>query len=244
MSPPLAAPRFRAVTFDCYGTLVDWETGITQAVGVLLAARGERRPLAEILESFARHEARLEAQTPILAYRTLLRAALSAVGGDLGVQFDDRETHAFADSLGSWPLFSDVLPALRELRTRTVLGIISNVDWHSFRMTQPSLGGTVDLFCLAEDSGAYKPAARAFELMLARLSERGIGRKEVLHVAQSLFHDHEPAARLGIATCWLDRRHDKPGWGAVRPPQGEVRTDYRITSLDALGPLLSSGTTG
>ncbi len=230
--------RFRAVTFDCYGTLVDWETGIAATVAELLTPRGITRPTAEVLESFARREAEIEARTPILPYHALLREAIAAVGRDLGVDFDGRDTLAFADSIGRWPLFADVLPALGRLRESMVIAILSNVDWRSFRETEPAFAGSVEIFCLAEDIGAYKPSLVAFEALLARLADRGIAATEVLHVAQSLFHDHEPASQLGIATCWIDRRHGQIGHGAVIPPVGQVRPDYRITSLTELLPLV------
>jgi 2-haloalkanoic acid dehalogenase type II len=230
--------RFRAVTFDCYGTLVDWETGIGAAVAELLTPRGIARPTADVLESFARHEAESEARTPILPYHALLRDVIAAVGRDLGVDFDDRDTLAFADSIGRWPLFADVLPALKRLRESMVVGILSNVDWRSFRKTEPAFAGSVEIFCLAEDIGAYKPSPVAFQALLARLANRGIAVTEVLHVAQSLFHDHAPASQLGIATCWVDRRHGQAGHGAVIAPLGQVRPDHRITSLTELLPLL------
>jgi 2-haloalkanoic acid dehalogenase type II len=230
--------RFRAVTFDCYGTLVDWETGIGAIVAELLAARGVTRPTAAVLESFARHEAEVEARTPILPYHALLREVSAAVGRDLGVELDDRDTLAFADSIGRWPLFADVLPALARLRESMVVGILSNVDWRSFRKTEPAFAGSVEIFCLAEDIGAYKPSPIAFEALLARLAARGIAATEVLHVAQSLFHDHAPASQLGLATCWLDRRHGQTGHGAVIPPVGQVRPDHRIVSMTELLPLV------
>jgi len=230
--------RFRAVTFDCYGTLVDWETGIGTAVAELLTPRGITRPTADVLESFARHEAESEARTPILPYHALLREVIAAVGRDLGVDFDDRDTLAFADSIGRWPLFADVLPALKRLRESMVVAILSNVDWRSFRKTEPAFAGSVEMFCLAEDIGAYKPSPVAFQALLARLANRGIAVTEVLHVAQSLFHDHVPASQLGITTCWVDRRHGQAGHGAVIPPLGQVRPDHRITSLTELLPLV------
>jgi 2-haloalkanoic acid dehalogenase type II len=230
--------RFRAVTFDCYGTLVDWETGIGATVAELLTRRGITRPTDAVLESFARREAEIEARTPIVPYHALLREAIASVGRDLGVDFDARDTLAFADSIGRWPLFADVLPALQRLRESMVVAILSNVDWRSFRNTEPAFAGSVEIFCLAEDIGAYKPSPVAFAALLARLADRGIAATEVLHVAQSLFHDHAPASQLGIATCLLDRRHGQPGHGAVIPPVGQVDTDYRIVSLTELLPLV------
>jgi 2-haloacid dehalogenase len=231
----------RAVTFDCYGTLVDWETGIAAATAKLLDDRGTTQARSNVLESFARYEAEYESRTPIMPYHDVLRAVISAMGRDWKIEFTADETLWFADSIGRWPLFADVLPVLRTLHGRVVVGILSNVDRRSFRRTEPAFEGLIDVCCIAEEIGAYKPAPKAFETMLERLADRAIGREEVLHVAQSLFHDHAPASALGIETCWLDRRHGQEGWGAVVPPRGEVRPAHRITSMSELPAMFGLG---
>lgn len=230
--------RFRAISFDCYGTLVDWETGILEAMGALLERRDASRDVATILESFARHEAHLESQRPMIPYSGVLARAAKGMGRDWSVVVSDEDAVEFAVSLRRWPLFADVLPALRLLAQQHVLAILSNVDRTSFSHTERQFEGLIDVACIAEETGAYKPAPEAFEALLAALSARGIAKTEVLHVAQSMFHDHEPARCMGLATCWIDRRHGQAGWGAVPAPSQEIQCDYSIVSLMELPKLL------
>ena len=226
--------RFTAISFDCYGTLVDWETGIRDAFAVLLADAPARCSDAELLERFAAHESVLEAAEPILPYSEILAEIASRVGAEQGLAVSAEMAADFAASIGHWPLFDDVLPALTELHANHVLAILSNVDRKSFAATEPRFNSMIDIVCIAEDIGAYKPSPDAFHALSAELARRDIATRQHLHVAQSLYHDHEPAQRLGISTCWVDRRHAKDGWGAVPSPTGEVTTDFRITDLRQL----------
>ena len=230
----------KALSFDCYGTLVDWERGIQDAFqNLLLQARvADTIAMEKVLESFARHESRLESVTPILPYFEVLQQSAKGVGEDIGVAFSGAQRLAFAESVDYWPLFADVLPFLASMQSDYLLAILSNVDRRSFSGTLPKFSGAIQLACIAEDIGAYKPDPSAFEALLAQLAERGIQRENLLHVAQSQFHDIEPASALGIKTCWVDRRHDKQGWGAVPQPANEVSADFHISSLAELPGLL------
>lgn len=224
---------FRALSFDCYGTLIDWESGITTALQPLLAqAPAIHRDAA--LEAFARHEARLEKEAPATLYRDLLAEVHAALAQEWGLPPDADADNRFAASVADWPPFADTVAALRYLKQHYKLIILSNVDRDSFRGSQARLGVTFDLVCTAQDIGSYKPDPANFRYLLARLGEQGIAPHEVLHVAQSLFHDHAPANAIGLASAWIDRRHASGGWGATSAPPAGVHYDFRFASLEEL----------
>lgn len=226
--------QFTAISFDCYGTLIDWETGIRDAFAVLLAEAPDRCSDSQLLERFATHESALEAAEPIRPYAEILTEIALRIGAEQGMEVSAAMAAGFAASIGEWPLFDDVLPALTELHENHVLAILSNVDRKSFAATEPRFNNLIDVVCIAEDIGAYKPSPEAFQALSAELATRNIDSSNHLHVAQSLYHDHEPAQRLGISTCWVDRRHNQDGWGAVPSPTTEIATDFRITGLHQL----------
>ena len=205
--------QFEALTFDCYGTLIDWEAGMLAAFRPVLDRA--RLSVADdtILEAYARHEAELE-DGPFRKYRDVLAGAFVAACDDFGVTATDSEARAFADSVGDWPAFPDSEPALRRLATRFRLGVITNCDDDLFAASNRRLGVTFDWVVTAEQVGAYKPDERNFRVALERI---GLPRERILHVAQSLYHDHVPAQRLGLATAWIDRRRGRSGPGATPP---------------------------
>jgi 2-haloacid dehalogenase len=205
--------RFDAITFDCYGTLIDWEQGILSALQPVLAPRGVGASPDELLELYARHEAELEAG-PYLPYREILARSLRGLCGDLGVSASDEEAAAFAQAIGDWPAFHDTAAALRRLQARYRLGVITNCDRDLFALANRRLGVTFDWVVTAEDARAYKPSLRPFELAFETVDAP---RERILHAAQSLFHDHVPAAALGLASVWVDRRHGLDGFGATPP---------------------------
>jgi 2-haloacid dehalogenase len=207
--------RFDALTFDCYGTLIDWESGILAALREVLTPRGVAPGDDELLEAYARHEAVAEAG-PYLRYREVLGRAARAVAADLGVTPTDAEVERFGGSVGDWPVFPDSSAALARLAGRFRLGVITNCDDDLFATSNRRLGVTFDWIVTAEQAGSYKPDPRNFELAFERI---GLPRERILHVAQSLYHDHVPARRLGLATAWIDRRHDRPGFGATPPAE-------------------------
>jgi 2-haloacid dehalogenase len=222
---------FRALSFDCYGTLIDWESGITAALAPLAAKSPLRRSREEMLESFARHESAQEAETPGLLYSELLARVHRRLAAEWGVAAAEEENRAFGASVGDWPAFPDSAAALAYLKGFYKLVILSNVDRGSFAGSEARLGVAFDAVYTAEEIGSYKPDPRNFRHMLAALSARGYRKSEVLHVAQSLYHDHAPANREGLASAWIDRRRGKEGWGATMPPPEGVRWDFRFNSL-------------
>ena len=209
--------RFEALTFDCYGTLIDWEAGILASLRVVLDRRELRPPDDELLEAFARHEAAVEAG-PYRRYRDVLGLALRGICSDRDFAPSDAEVAGFGGSVGDWPAFADSAAALARLKSRFRLGVITNCDDDLFAASNRRLGVTFDWVVTAQQVGAYKPSERNFEVALERI---GLPRDRILHVAQSLFHDHVPAHRLGLATAWIDRRGDKPGSGATPPAVAE-----------------------
>jgi 2-haloacid dehalogenase len=222
---------FDALTFDCYGTLIDWESGIVTALQPLLARAAPPLTRDAVLESFARHETRLEKAHPRMLYRELLTHVHDALADDWGVATSATESRRFGQSVGDWPAFDDTEAALRYLQLHYRLVILSNVDRASFRASKLRLGVTFDAICTAEDVGSYKPDPRNFTYMVEQLATMGIARSRILHTAQSLFHDHAPANDAGIASAWIDRRHDASGWGATSAPPASVHYDFRFTGL-------------
>ncbi len=225
---------FKVLTFDCYGTLIDWESGIAAALQPQLSrARPQLSPNA-VLEAFARHEAAQETETPSMIYSDLLALVHRRLADEWGVQPDEAEDARFGASVPDWPAFPDSRSALAYLKQHYKLVILSNVDRASFAGSNRRLGVEFDAIFTAQDIGSYKPDPANFRYLLARLAERGTTRGEILHTAQSLFHDHAPAKQAGLATAWIDRRHERAGWGATMPPPADATYDFRFESLAAM----------
>ncbi len=217
----------RALTFDCYGTLVDWETGILRD---LRRSLGPAAPADDVLLGlYADAESRIEARS-FRPYREVLQETFVEIAGALGLQV--RLTGPAFD-LPTWPAFPDTAEALRRLQSRFMLCITSNVDRDLFAQTEKSLGVRFDEVVTADQVRSYKPAKAHWTEAMRRLS---LGPADVVHVAQSLHHDVVPAKALGIRTVWVDRRAGRPG-GATRAPQGDAKPDLRVTSLAELAEL-------
>jgi 2-haloacid dehalogenase len=225
---------YSVLSFDCYGTLIDWETGIARALGPWLEQAGVRASREEILAAFADAEAPQQAATPDLLYPELLARVHGALAARFGISPDPQAARAFGASIADWPAFPDSAPALAYLKQHYRLVILSNVDRASFGQSQDRLKVAFDAVYTAQDIGSYKPDPGNFEYLLARLAEQGIAPREVLHTAESLYHDHIPAKRFGLATCWIHRRVGQAGHGATRPPEVEVRPDFRFPTLGAM----------
>jgi putative hydrolase of the HAD superfamily len=224
-------PDFKALTFDCYGTLIDWESGMIAALAPL--TRRISRPLTRdaILEAHARHESLQQAQTPATRYRDLLPVVYRRLAEEWGAPVSWSECAAYGRSVKDWPPFSDTVAALQHLKRHFKLVILSNVDNESFAASNDKLQVAFDAVYTAEDCGSYKPSGRNFEYMLAKLSTLGIERHEILHTAESLFHDHSPANRIGLASCWIYRRHGREGFGATVNPGEMPKVDFRFNNM-------------
>jgi 2-haloalkanoic acid dehalogenase type II len=223
--------EFRALTFDVYGTLIDWETGMLTLLRPW--ARRHRLDLDDdtLLAAFGEIEHRWQLEHPAMPYDALLTEVHQDLARQLGALPDREAARAFGRSVPDWPAFDDTPAALATLARHYRLCILSNVDNRSLAGTLPRLGVDFHAIYTAQDIGSYKPARANFDYAMRRLLADGVQRHQVLHVAQSLFHDHEPAAALGIASCWIDRREGRRGQGAVKPPMGEPRPAFRFASL-------------
>ncbi len=216
------------VMFDCYGTLIDWESGILSEVGDLLKAHGPRPSDGRILDLYAKHEAALEAR-PYRPYRQILREVMAGIAAELDVRIPAPEIDAFPDTIARWPTFPDTVQALGRLQERYRLVILSNIDDDLFRGTAQHLGVPFDEVITAQQVGAYKPSAKMFEAALERL---GVSKERILRVAQSLYHDHAPAKRLGLTTVWVNRKGMRRGIGLA--PHAEAKPDLEVPDLIAV----------
>ena len=230
---PIELDAFDVLTFDCYGTLIDWETGLLTALRVALPGAAGVDDEA-LLETYAAHEADAE-RPPYRTYREVLATGLRGVAGDLGLGVGDEAVARFSESVRAWPPFPDSAEALRRLHERYRLGVITNCDTDLFAASSERLGTDFDWVITAERARSYKPALAGFELALETI---GVRRERVLHVAQSLFHDHAPAAQLGLTSVWIDRRHDRPGAGAT--PPAEASPDATYPSMRAFADAVSA----
>jgi 2-haloacid dehalogenase len=227
---------FEAMTFDCYGTLVDWERGILDALRPTLSGHGVHAEDEALLERFGRLESTVQAER-FRSYREVLAEVARRLGGELGFRPSRVEVDGFAGSVGAWPPFPDTVASLRELGRRYRLAIVSNVDDDLFAETARALGVTFAEVVTAQQVGAYKPARTHFDEVLRRLA---LPRERVLHVAQSLFHDVAPARELGFTCVWVNRRAGRPGGGATAP--SDAVPDLELPDLRTLAALTVGGT--
>ena len=217
MSRPLS--DYDVLSFDCYGTLIDWERGLWDAYQPLLMAQSGDAPGREaLLVAHGRHESRLEEERPGERYERILERVHAGVANDLDLVTTPELDRAFGASVPHWPAFLDTAEALRELKQRYRLVILSNVSREGIAASNQKLGVTFDAIYTAEDIGSYKPNPRNFAWLLDHLEQdHGVSAERVLHVAQSLFHDHVPARAMGMDTVWIDRQRLSEGgsWGAT-----------------------------
>jgi 2-haloacid dehalogenase len=225
---------YRALSFDCYGTLIDWEAGIAAVLRPWAEEVGLDLDDERLLAAYAGNEAAVERERPTARYPEVLATAFRRTGEGLGRPVDDAWADRLAGSVPDWPAFPDSAGALATLAAHYQLIIVSNVHREGFAASNRRLRGRFAAVITAEDVQAYKPADDHFRALVDTLDELGIARHELLHVAQSLFHDHVPANRAGLSSVWINRRHDRPGWGATPEPSGEVRYAAEFRSLGEL----------
>jgi 2-haloacid dehalogenase len=223
----LAFDSFRAITFDCYGTLIDWESGILRVLMPLLAEHGKRVTEGQILELYAELEPGIQAGA-YRPYRQVLAEVMRGVGQHFGFSVSTDEARSMAASLPSWMPFYDTVPALRALQSKYRLGIISNIDDDLFKESAQHLRVSFDWVITAEQARAYKPAIGIFELALQKI---GLPPKKVLHAGQSIFHDVIPARQMGMSTVLVTRR----GFGAVK--RVTAKPDLEVPNLKTLAEI-------
>jgi 2-haloacid dehalogenase len=224
---------FEALSFDCYGTLIDWEAGIAAVLDPWARRCGLQLDREQLLEAYAAAEAKAELDQPTELYRDILARSFRSLGDQVGAPVTDEDAAALAASVPDWPAFEDSHDALSVLGERFKLIILSNVDRVSFAGSQARLGVEFTSVLTAEEIGSYKPSPRNFDALGAEVRRLGVDHGRLLHVAQSLFHDHLPAKRAGFRTVWINRRHDRPGWGATPAPPAEVTPDWEFPSMAA-----------
>jgi 2-haloacid dehalogenase len=226
---------FGVLTFDCYGTLIDWETGIWDALQPLIwTDRRSDITRHDALARYARLESAQEADTPGLRYPEILRRVHRSFADELGLHTNDRMDAEFGSSVPCWPAFPDSADALRRLSKTHKLVILSNIDRQSFAASNRKLGVDFDAVYTAEDIGSYKPDPANFTYLLEHLAtDLGLGADDVLHTAQSLFHDHVGATRAGLATAWIDRQRLSRGgsWGATAEVEERPKTDFLFFTM-------------
>lgn len=232
MAATIDPSAFDVLTFDCYGTLIDWETGLLTALRAELAGVVAGVPDEELLEAFATVEH--AAEVPYQPYRAVLAQALREVGERYGAAPSADQQARFGASVPDWPAFPDSAQALARLQQRYRLAPITNCDDDLFAGSAARLGITFDEVVTAQQAGAYKPDERPFLLAFERL---GVPRERILHVAQSLFHDQVTAQRLGLTSVWINRRVGRTGDGATPPTQ--AAPDLELPDLRSLADLLT-----
>jgi 2-haloalkanoic acid dehalogenase type II len=231
---------FEALSFDCYGTLIDWEAGLAQVLGPWARSGGLAVDDEALLSAYAKHEARAERSSPQSLYPEILAKSISMLGEELGMGVRVEDAQRLARSVPDWPAFPDSYDALTALSRTFKLIILSNVDRDSFAGSKRWLNVTFDSVLTAQDIGSYKPSLRNFDALLVEAARLGVREGNLLHVAQSLFHDHVPAKMVGLPTVWINRRHDHPGTGATPPVPAGVTPDWEFPSMAALASAVAA----
>ena len=225
---------FDALTFDCYGTLIDWESGIVEALRGLTDRVKQPLTRDRILESHARQESSQQKYTPAKRYRDLLPIVYKRLAEEWGVHVTHEDCIEYGRSVGNWPVFEDSPGSLQYLKKYFKLVILSNVDNETFQASNRRLQVEFDAIYTAEDIGSYKPSPRNFDYMIERLGEIGVKKEKILHTAESMFHDHKPANEHGFKSCWIYRRHAQQGFGATTKPGQMPHVDFRFNSMHEL----------
>lgn len=231
---------FEALSFDCYGTLIDWEAGLLAVLVPWARERGLELGGEQLLTEYSAIEAAVETEHPADKYPDVLARSIRVLGTKLGAEVTDQDAARLASSVPDWPAFPDSHDALAALVRRFQLIILSNVDRRSFAGSQRRLGVEFASVLTAQDIGSYKPSQRNFDVLVADVTRLGVGPGKLLHVAQSLFHDHGPAKRAGLPTVWINRRHASPGWGATPQPPAPVTPDWEFPSMAAFAAAVES----
>lgn len=225
--------KYEVLTFDCYGTLIDWESGMLAVIKTLLANHSINLDDEKVLELFAKFETEQE-QGEYTKYKEILKGVVQKFGEQLGFEPSLKEQNSLFDSVNNWPLFPDTVEALKSLKKRFKLAILSNIDDDLFSSTAEQLEVEFDWVITAEQAKSYKPSLNNFQLAIERI---GLPIEKILHVACSLYHDIVPASSLKLSTVWVNRRANKEGAGASLPASGEA--DLEVPDLKTLAFVVS-----
>ncbi|HLB91014.1 MAG TPA: HAD-IA family hydrolase [Terriglobales bacterium] len=225
--------RFTTISFDCYGTLIDWEAGILPTLRRVLANHGQSLPDAGILELYGEFEARAESGS-YQSYKDVLESVVRGFAERFHFTATSAEICSLHESVPAWPPFLDTVVALRQLQLRYKLAVISNIDDDLFAQTRKHLGVEFDNVITAQWARSYKPSLNNFQIALRTLA---ISPSQLLHAGQSVYHDVVPAASLGISTVWVNRISARPGVGAVRASIG--KPDLEVPDLASLAAVMT-----
>lgn len=225
---------FDALTFDVYGTLIDWETGMMNGLKPLLDKADRALTREEVLQAHAHHESAQQRQTPGCRYCDLLPTVYRRLAEQWGVHAGWAQCREYGQSVKNWPAFTDSAQSLAYLKKHFKLVVLSNVDNQSFSYSNERLGVEFDAVYTAEDIGDYKPSDRNFRYMLNKIADIGVEKEKILHTAESLFHDHLPANKSGLVSCHIYRRHDKKGFGATMTPAHMPEIHFQFNSMQAM----------
>ncbi|MBM3925101.1 MAG: haloacid dehalogenase type II [SAR202 cluster bacterium] len=223
--------QFQVLTFDCYGTLIDWKSGLRSALIPILRRHGVAISLKRLLQLYGQFERELQSEQPFRDYRSILQSIVLRLGHTLDFHPTADDTASLPDSLGGWPPFPDTVPALKALKQRFKLAIISNTDRDLLALTLQKLEIDFDWLITSQDVGRYKPSHENFHYALKTI---GLPKTQVLHVAQSMYHDIAPARQLGIATLWINRGD------TTLTPDVDAEPDWLAPNLTQASRLLLS----
>lgn len=224
---------YKALSFDVYGTLIDWEAGIAAVLSDWARRHGSDLDDEALLLAYADNEAAVEREYPSLVYAEVLQAAFRRTATDLGLPITDAEAQILGRSVPEWPAFPDSHEALNRLKRHYRLIVLSNVHDEGVAGSIERMDIEFDQVNTAQNIGSYKPNPRNFTVLLERLGDLDVEKSQLLHVAQSLFHDHVQAKAFDLDSVWINRRHDRPGWGATPNPGVSVEPDLEFPSLAA-----------
>ncbi len=222
---------FDTLTFDVVGTLIDFETGILEWFGPTLRRHGVSKTDAEILTTFAAVEDRYQRATPEKTFTEMLPLIHRGMASEWGIGLRDEDAEGFRDSIRRWPPFPDTVEALEELRTRYRLVAVTNADAWALGHMSANMGDPFEERVTCDEVGVNKPSPRVFEHVLRKLAPLGVDKRDILHTAQSQYHDIAPAAAMGLATAWIERRHGKDGFGATPKPERVATPTFHATSM-------------
>lgn len=225
--------QFKVLTFDCYGTLIDWESGILASVAAAASRHSRKIDPQQILALYSRLEPEAQAG-PYKNYREVLRLVMRGIGDAMSVKLSSEDEQSLTAALPFWKSFPDTVAALRGLQSKYRLGIISNIDDDLFAQTAPSLEVPFDYIVTAQQAGSYKPSKKNFELAISRI---GLPREEILHVAESVYHDVIPAKSLGLSCVWVNRRMGKAKTVGGATPSAVGSPDVVVPDLKALADM-------
>jgi 2-haloacid dehalogenase len=223
--------QFSVLSFDCYGTMIDWEAGIFSALRPILAAHNKRVNDVTLLKIYSELELAAE-QQKYVSYREVLQSVVRGFGERLGFGPTEAEIRSLPESLAAWQPFADTVEALGKLKSRYQLAVISNIDDDLFAFTAPKLAVKFDQVITAQQALCYKPCNRIFQIARGRI---GVGPEQWLHVGQSIYHDVIPAQAMGVAAVWVNRPSPRAGAGATKAAAG--KPDLEVSSLKDLADL-------